>query len=121
MEREAPDRTGAAWARVIRYHCAPNHQPPSALALYEMQDATLAGISGEGYVYPVETYQGIQYKGVFFAGRDTDLSELPDLEDATFEGTIYLKTSQKTDTVNVDVTNVTSVAVGSRADFDVVD
>ena len=86
-----------------------------------MQDATLAGISGEGYVYPVETYQGIKYKGVFFAGNDTDLSELPGQEDATFEGTIYLKTSQKTDTVPVDVTNVTSVAIGSRADFDVVD
>lgn len=86
-----------------------------------MQDATLAGISGEGYIYPVETFRGIQYKGVFFAGNDTDLSDLPDREDATFEGTIYLKTSQKTDTVPVDVTKITSVAIGSRADFDVLD
>ncbi|MEM1054431.1 MAG: hypothetical protein AAGI52_02815 [Bacteroidota bacterium] len=91
------------------------------MALYELQDATLAGISGEGYCYPVDTYRGIVYKGVFFAGNDADLEDLPNLEDATFEGTIYLKTSQKTDEVPVDVTKVVSVAIGHRADFDVKD
>lgn len=91
------------------------------MALYELQDATLGGISGEGYVYPVDTYQGISYKGVFFAGNDADLDPLTEREDATFAGTIYLKTSQKTDEVPVDVTQVVSVAVGHRADFNVVD
>lgn len=86
-----------------------------------MQDATLAGIPGEGYVYPVDTYQGTQYKGVFFAGQDVDLTDLPDRDDATFEGTVYLKTSQREDSVSVNVTKVVSVAVGSRADFDVLD
>ena len=86
-----------------------------------MKDATLAGISGEGYCYPVDTYQGTAYKGVFFASNDADLDDLPGREDATFAGTIYLKTSQKTDEVPVAVTNVVSVAVGHRADFDVRD
>ena len=87
-----------------------------------MKDATLGGIAGEGYVYPVDTYRGIEYKGVFFAGTDADLSELEGQEDATFEGTVYLKTSQRdNDEVSVNVTKIVSVAVGTRADFDVVD
>ena len=91
------------------------------MALYELQDATLAGISGEGYCYPVDTYRGITYKGVFFAAQDADLDDLTSREDATFEGIIDLKTSQKTDEVPVDITNVGSVAIGHRADFDVKD
>ena len=91
------------------------------MALYELKDATLADIQGEGYVYPVDTYKGIAYKGVFFAGRDADLGDLPEMESATFSGTVYLKTSERTDEVEVDVKNVVRVAVGSRADFDVLD
>jgi hypothetical protein len=91
------------------------------LALYELQDATLGGFQGEGYAYPVDTYKGIVYRGVFFAGNDADLDSLTDRDDTVFAGIVYLKTSQRTDEVPVDVTKVVSVAVGSRADFDVVD
>ena len=91
------------------------------MALYELQNATLGGIPGEGYAYPVDTYKGTVYRGVFFAGNDADLDGLTERDDATFEGTVYLKTSERTDEVSVDVTQVVSVAVGSRADFDVVD
>lgn len=89
------------------------------MALYELQSATLGGIPGEGYAYPVDTYKGTVYRGVFFAGNDADLDGLPGRDDAIFEGTVYLKTSERTDEVPVDVTKVVNVAVGSRADFDV--
>ena len=91
------------------------------MALYELKDATLGGIQGEGYVYPVDTYKGIVYRGVFFAGNDADLDSLTERDDAMFAGTVYLKTSERTDELPVDVTKVVSVAVGHRADFDVVD
>ncbi|MEL6611328.1 MAG: hypothetical protein AAFQ53_04470 [Bacteroidota bacterium] len=91
------------------------------MALYELKEATLGGIAGEGYAYPVDTYKGIVYRGVFFAGNDTDLSSLADSEDNVFAGTVYLKTSERTDEVPVEVTKVVPVAVGSRADFDVID
>ena len=89
------------------------------MALYELQSAVLGGISGEGYAYPVDTYKGTVYKGVFFAGNDADLDGLTERDDAIFEGTVYLKTSERTDEVAVDVRQVVSVAVGHRADFDV--
>ena len=92
------------------------------MALYELKDATLSGIDGEGYVYPVETYKGIGYKGVFFAGGDADLASVADQEGPTFAGTVYMKSRTKNgQEVTVDVTNVVSVGVGVRADFTVVD
>ncbi|MEM1115430.1 MAG: hypothetical protein AAF594_05900 [Bacteroidota bacterium] len=89
------------------------------MALYELQDATLAGIDGQGYVFPIETFRGKEYRGVFFAGDDDGIST--DTENARFEGTVYHKTTSGEDTVTVDVTNVVQTAVGLRADFKVVD
>lgn len=88
------------------------------MALYELQDATLAGVPGQGYVFPVDTFEGKQYKGVFFAGDDTSLST--DLDEATFEGTIYHKTTSGEGTETVNVTNVVATAVGHRVDFEVI-
>lgn len=89
------------------------------MALYELQDATLDGIDGQGYVFPIETFRGKEYRGVFFADDSDALSS--DTEAAKFEGTVYHKTTSGEDTVTVDVTNVVQTAVGLRADFKVVD
>jgi hypothetical protein len=87
------------------------------LALYELQDATLAGVEGQGYVFPVETFRGKEYRGVFFADDDAEIST--DISEATFEGTIYHKTTSGEGDVTVDVTNVVRTAVGKRADLTV--
>ncbi|MEM0963909.1 MAG: hypothetical protein AAGK21_15385 [Bacteroidota bacterium] len=89
------------------------------LALYELQDATLAGIEGQGYVFPVDTFEGKQYRGVFFA-NDDEAAISTDIDEATFEGTIYHKTTSGEGDVTVDVTNIVDTAVGKRADFKVV-
>ena len=89
------------------------------MALYELQDATLAGIEGQGYVFPVDTFEGKQYRGVFFA-NDDEAAISTDMDEATFEGTIYHKTTSGEGDVTVDVTNIVDTAVGKRADFKVV-
>ena len=89
------------------------------MALYELQNATLAGIQGQGYVFPVDTFEGKQYRGVFFA-NDDGAAISTDLHEATFEGTIYHKTTSGEGDVKVHVTNVVETAVGPRADFKVV-
>ena len=88
------------------------------MALYELHDAKLAGIEGQGYVFPVDTFEGKQYRGVFFA-NDDEAAISTDLKEATFEGRIYHKTTSGDGDVTVDVTNVVETAVGPRADFKV--
>ena len=88
------------------------------MALYELHDAKLAGVEGQGYVFPVDTFEGKQYRGVFFA-NDDDASITTDVEEATFEGMIYHKTTQGEGSETVRVTNVVETAVGSRADLEV--
>lgn len=88
------------------------------MARYELHDAKLAGVEGQGYVFPVDTFEGKQYRGVFFA-NDDEAAISTDIEEATFEGTIYHKTTSGEGDVTVDVTNVVETAVGTRADFKV--
>ncbi len=89
------------------------------MALYELHDAKLAGIEGQGYVFPVDTFEGKQYRGVFFANED-GAAISTDIDEATFEGTIYHKTTQGEGDVTVSVTNIVETAVGVRADFEVI-
>ena len=88
------------------------------MALYELHDATLDGVDGQGYVFPIETFRGKEYRGVFFANDEDAITT--DIEEGTFEGIVYHKTTSGEDTVTVDVTNVVSTASGLRADFAVV-
>lgn len=89
------------------------------MALYELHDAKLAGVEGQGYVFPVDTFEGKQYRGVFFA-NDDDSPITTDVEEATFEGMIYHKTTSGEGDATVNVTNIVETAVGTRADFEVV-
>ena len=106
MERSAP---------------GPSTVPPSptVLALYELKDATLNGHAGQGYVYPIKTYKGREYRGVFFASEEEPLNAAAEAEEVAFEGTVYKTTTANHDTVTVDVTKVVSVGIGMRADFTV--
>ena len=87
------------------------------VALYELQDAKLAGVSGQGYVFPVDTFRGKEYRGVFFA--DDDAAITTDIDEGTFEGMIYHKTTKGAGDATVNVTNIVSTAVGNRVDFEV--
>ncbi|NNF57911.1 MAG: hypothetical protein HKN04_06685 [Rhodothermaceae bacterium] len=91
------------------------------MALYEPKEATLNGIEGEGYAYVVDTYQGKAYRGVFFADEDADLGEAAGAEEpVSFEGTVYHKTTEGVEALDVTVTKTVNVSVGTRADFEVV-
>ena len=90
------------------------------LALYELKDATLGGVDGQGYAFSVETFRGKEYQGVFFASEKEPLEALESADAVAFEGMVYHKTTSGKDTLNVDVTKVLSVGVGARADFSVV-
>ena len=87
------------------------------MALYELKDAKLAGVEGQGYGFPVDTFRGKEYRGVFFADDNEALTT--DVDEATFEGMIYHKTTQSEGDAKVNVTNVVSTAVGNRGDFEV--
>lgn len=90
------------------------------MPLYEPQDATLGDYPGTGYTYPVDGVPGLSYRGVFFTGDDeADLDGLVGIEDTPYTGTIYMKSRVKQGEATVKVTNVVRVAVGTRADFDV--
>ena len=89
------------------------------MALYELHDATLNGVDGQGYVFPIETFRGKEYRGVFFANSDDDPIST-DIDEAPFEGVVYHKTTSGEDTVTVGVTNVVETASGRRADLAVV-
>lgn len=91
------------------------------MALYELKDATLNGHAGQGYVYPIKTFRGREYRGVFFASEEEPLNEAAAAEEVPFEGIVYKTTTSGQDTVTVDVTKVVSVGIGMRADFTVKD
>ena len=93
------------------------------MALYELKEATLGGVEGEGYAFVIDTYQGKAYKGVFFAHDDAAPIEAvaENQEPISFEGTVYHKTTEKVETLDVNVTKTVGAAIGTRADFEVVD
>lgn len=92
-----------------------------AVPLYDLEDATLNGISGRGYAFAVDTFRGKEYKGVFFATEDDVPNLDTDAETVSFEGRVYHKTTQREDSFTVNVTDVTPVGVGARIAFEVID
>lgn len=92
------------------------------MALYELKEAKLNGVEGEGYAYVVDTYQGKVYRGVFFSSNGDEMAAASDHKDPVpFEGTVYHKTVERVETLDVNVTKTVPVAVGTRADFEVVE
>ncbi|GIV59317.1 hypothetical protein GQ464_007030 [Rhodocaloribacter litoris] len=97
------------------------------MALYSPQQAELDGIKGQGYAFSRRTYQGIEYRGVFFVDEEKAeaLEPLLEKDEVEFTGVVYKKNRsgkvrQMTRTFLVDVKDLASVHVGERADFKVV-
>jgi hypothetical protein len=84
-----------------------------------MQDATLDGIPGQGYVFPSDD-TGSGFRGVFFVDRELAPEGALEAETARFEGTVYRKTTKGKDAVTVSVKEVTNIRSGTRLDFEVV-
>ena len=90
------------------------------MAIYELKEAELNGVEGQGYAFPIKTFRGKEYKGVFFANDDaaTETVETAENKDAVeFTGTIYDRTRERVETFEVNVVNTVSVGIGERADF----
>ncbi|MEL6446109.1 MAG: hypothetical protein AAFP18_10200 [Bacteroidota bacterium] len=91
------------------------------MAFYQLQDATLNGVEGRGYAYPIKTFKGKEYRGVFFA-EDEDAQaavvEAVEAETAEFTGTVYERTKSPVRTFDVNVTETVSSGLGERADFE---
>jgi len=84
------------------------------MSLYDLRNATLEDVEGEGYCFSKKTVFGKQYQGVFF-GEGID--ELVEEDDLTFSGILYDRSREKEKTFSVEITNVTSTPAGDRADF----
>lgn len=84
------------------------------MSLYDLRNATLDDIEGEGFCFAKKTVFGKQYQGVFFG---EGLDDLEDQEELTFKGILYDRSREKQKTFSVEVTNVTSTPAGERVDF----
>ncbi len=88
------------------------------MSLYDLHDATLNGMEGEGFAYSEKTVYGKAYKGVFFGEDAEEIEPLADEEeDATFEGILYDRSREREKSFSVEVTGVVSTPSGERADF----
>lgn len=89
------------------------------MSLYDLQDAKLNDMEGQGFAYSEKTVYGKAYKGVFFSENDNEaMNELEDQEDdATFEGILYDRSREREKSFSVNVTDVISTPSGERADF----
>lgn len=94
-----------------------SHQPKSAVAIYELKEAELNGLEGQGYAYSVKTFRGKEYKGVFFAEDAEAVEEALNGGAVEFTGVVYDRTRERNETFEVDVVKTLSAGIGHRADF----
>ncbi len=88
------------------------------MSLYDLHNAKLNEMEGEGFAYSKKTVYGKAYKGVFFGEDEDEIEELADdEEDATFEGILYDRSREREKSFTVEVTDVISTPSGERADF----
>lgn len=91
------------------------------MAIYELKDAQLDGMPGQGYAYPVKTFRGKEYRGVFFGDDPEAIDAMLERDGAEFSGVVYDTTRERKDTVPVEVVNTLPSGYGHRADFRVVE
>lgn len=91
------------------------------MAIYELRTAELNGVEGRGYAYPVKTFRGKEYKGVFFADEGSIVQEALGQEEVAFTGTVYERTRERVETLTVEVVDTVSSGLGERADFVVIE
>lgn len=89
------------------------------MSLYDLHNAKLNEMDGEGFAYSEKTVYGKAYKGVFFGEEAEEIEELADddEEEATFEGILYDRSREREKSFSVEVTDVISTPSGERADF----
>ena len=88
------------------------------MSLYDLHNAKLNEMEGEGFAYSKKTVYGKAYKGVFFGENEEQIEKLADdEEDATFEGILYDRSREREKTFSVEITDVISTPSGERADF----
>ena len=88
------------------------------MSLYDLHDAQLDDLDGEGFAYSEKTVYGKAYKGVFFGNSAEAIETLAEGEDdATFTGILYDRSREREKSFSVNVTNVISTPSGERADF----
>ncbi len=89
------------------------------MSLYDLHDASLNDMEGEGFAYSEKTVYGKAYKGVFFGDDSEAIEQLADedSDDATFEGILYDRSREREKSFSVEVTDVISTPSGERADF----
>jgi len=87
------------------------------VAIYELRNAELDGLPGQGYAYPIKTFRGKEYKGVFFGENEDALQALTEKGPVPFSGTVYETTRERSDTLTVEVVNTLASGIGPRADF----
>lgn len=88
------------------------------MGLYDLHDAKLNDMEGEGFAYSEKTVYGKAYKGVFFGEDGEEIENLVDQDgDATFEGILYDRSREREKNFSVDVTDVVSTPSGERANF----
>ena len=90
------------------------------MPLYQLHDAQLGDLEGEGYAFARKSVWGKTYHGVFF-GDDSRLEELEDEESLTFKGHVYLRSRERELEKDVVITDLTKTRNGIRADFEAVD
>jgi len=88
------------------------------MSLYDLHNAKLNDMEGEGFAYSQKTVYGKAYKGVFFGEDPSQIEQLAEKEDdATFTGILYDRSREREKSFSVEVTNVISTPSGERADF----
>lgn len=87
------------------------------MAIYELKEAALNGVEGQGYAFPIKTFRGKEYKGVFFANDEAAIEQAEGEDAVEFTGTIYDRTRERVETFEVSVVNTVTVGIGERADF----
>jgi hypothetical protein len=88
------------------------------MSLYDLHNAKLNEMDGEGFAYSKKTVYGKAYKGVFFGEDEEEIEKLADEEeDATFEGILYDRSREREKSFSVEITDVISTPSGERADF----
>lgn len=89
------------------------------MSLYDLHEAKLNDMEGQGFAYSEKTVYGKAYKGVFFAENGGDLEALEEKDaEATFEGILYDRSREREKSFSVNVSNVISTPSGDRADFE---
>ena len=92
------------------------------MSMYELQDAKLGDIEGQGYAFKRRTAFGKARRGIFYPASPEDLEKIQEVETLTFTGPCYYRTRGPRDReFDVAIVKVVPTRMGNRVDFEAVD